>query len=95
VARQTLPAGARSGGREPGKLRIPTSFSFGKYLVSPLTRRQSDGRWSAAVSIRTGQGSATHDRVLRFVPAFDTPHDARRYAAGQAQDWLAGGALPA
>jgi hypothetical protein len=72
----------------PRKSRIKTSFSLGKYLVSPLTQRLSDGRWSSAVSIRTGRGAATHDRILRFVPIFDTPHDARAYAAGQAQGWL-------
>jgi hypothetical protein len=40
------------------------------------------------VSIRSGQGSATHDRVLRLVPLFDCSDDAARYALGQGIAWL-------
>lgn len=67
-----------------GSKPIDTAFEVGRALVSPLTSRLDDGRYSAAVSIRTGRGQATHDRVLRFVPAFDTPQAAIRYATEQA-----------
>lgn len=53
-----------------------------------MTRSLESGRFSAAVSIRSGAGSMTHDRVLRFVPSFDTPDQATRFAADQALAWL-------
>jgi hypothetical protein len=40
------------------------------------------------VSIRTGRGSATHDRVLRLVPLFDTHQAAIRYATDQGLTWV-------
>ena len=67
---------------------IDASITLGRYLVSPLTRRLDDGRFSAAVSIRSGQGRGTHDRVLRFIPDFDTAQAARRYATRAAIEWL-------
>jgi len=63
------------------------TFSIGKYLVSPLTRRQDSGDYSAAVSIRSGQGRGTHDRVYRFLPLFPTRESARRFAAEQGAMW--------
>ncbi|MEP7280414.1 MAG: hypothetical protein ABI696_00435 [Rubrivivax sp.] len=72
------------------KLHIDTTISLGRYLVSPLTRRLDDGRFSAGVSIRSGQGHGTHDRVLRFVPDFDTPQAALLYARREAVAWLRG-----
>jgi hypothetical protein len=53
-----------------------------------LTRPIARGRYAAAVSIRSGYGSHTHDRVLRFVPDFDSPGDAARYATAQAMAWI-------
>ena len=41
-----------------------------------------------SVSIRTGRGSATHDRVMRFTPLFDTPQAALRYATDQGLAWI-------
>ena len=64
------------------------TFAVGKYLVSPLITRTDSGRYAASVSIRSGQGSATHHRVLRFVPRFDTPDSAQRYAVDQGLAWL-------
>lgn len=85
------PRRARVDTARPPEVSINTSFEVGKYLVSPLTRRLDDGQYTAAVSIRTGRGRATHDRILRFVPVFDTPHDAIRYAADQGIVWLNAG----
>jgi hypothetical protein len=70
------------------------TFSVGKYLVSPLTRLTANGRYAPSVSIRSGQGRATHDRVLRFVARFPTRESACRYAADQGRQWLRQAALP-
>lgn len=64
------------------------TFSVGKYLVSPLTQRTAAGDYAASVSIRSGQGSSTHDRVFRFLPVFNTREGAHRYAIEQGMNWL-------
>jgi hypothetical protein len=64
------------------------TFSVGKYLVSPLTRLTDAGQYAASLSIRSGSGTSTHDRVFRFVPQFDTRAGARRYAIEQGMTWL-------
>jgi hypothetical protein len=53
-----------------------------------LTRPIDGGRFAAAVSIRSGAGSMTHDRVMRFVPVFDTHDQATRFATDQALSWI-------
>lgn len=53
-----------------------------------MTRPLAGGRYTAAVSIRSGRGSMTHDRVLRFVPLFDTDAQAARFATDQALAWI-------
>jgi hypothetical protein len=65
------------------------TFSVGKYLVSPLTTLTTAGAYAPSVSIRSGQGRGTHDRVFRFVARFPTREGARRYAAEQGLLWLA------
>jgi hypothetical protein len=67
---------------------IDTSIRVGKYLVSPLTRHLGPGRYAASVSIRSGRGSATHDRVMRFIPEFDSGEAALHYATAQGLDWI-------
>ena len=64
------------------------NFWVGKYLVSPLTRLTDAGNYAASVSIRSGRGSGTHDRVFRFAPRFATREGARRYAVEQGIGWL-------
>lgn len=53
-----------------------------------MTRPLASGRHTAAVSIRSGAGSMNHDRVMRFVPVFDTPQQAVRFAAREALAWI-------
>ena len=65
-----------------------TSIEVGKYRVSPLARQLDEGRFSASVSIRSGQGSATHDRVSRFSTLFDNAPAALHYATEQAMVWI-------
>lgn len=75
----------RSGSR---KLPIHTSFQVGKYLVTSQADRVRNGLYRACVSIRSGRGSATSDRIVRFVPDFDSPEAAVRYASEQGHEWL-------
>ena len=75
-------------GRATESFSIHPSLQVGKYLVSPLTRSTHCGRYAASVSIRTGRGSATHDRVLRFHPIFDSRDAAVRYATAQGLAWI-------
>jgi hypothetical protein len=83
---QLFPAGTTWSGTEG--FAIHTALQIGKYLVSPLTRRTEGGPVNAAVSIRSGRGSMTHDRVMRFVPVFDTHDQAARFATAQALAWI-------
>lgn len=62
--------------------------TLGKYLVSPLVRRTDEGRFAPSVSIRSGRGSGTHDRVLRFTELFTSAADALHYAAEQGRHWV-------
>ena len=67
---------------------IQHSIAAGKYLVSPLIKDLDDGRFSASVSIRSGRGSGTHDRVMRFTPRFGSHAAAVRYAVDQGLGWV-------
>ena len=64
------------------------NLAVGKYLVSPLAKPQDAGGYAASVSIRSGRGSATHDRVLRFSGLFDSAASALQYATEQALGWI-------
>ena len=63
-------------------------FSVGRYVVSPLTRRLDDGAYSASVSIRSGRGQASSDRVLRLLGRFTTADGALLHAAAQGRAWV-------
>ncbi|MGV8804002.1 MAG: hypothetical protein ACWA6Y_03455 [Polaromonas sp.] len=65
-----------------------TNIEVGKYLVSPLAKLQGAGGFAASVSIRSGFGSGTHDRVLRFAGIFDTAAAALHYATEHALGWI-------
>lgn len=64
------------------------NVEVGKYLVSPLSKRAHDGHYLASVSIRSGRGSATHDRVLRFTMPFVDQDAAESYATTQGLAWV-------
>ena len=53
-----------------------------------MTRPLSGGRYASSVSIRSGRGTMTSDRVMRFTPEFDSDAKAVRYATEQALDWV-------
>ena len=63
-------------------------FSVGRYVVSPLTRLLDDGAYSASVSIRSGRGQASSDRVLRLIGRFTTADGALCHAAAQGRAWV-------
>lgn len=65
-----------------------TNTTVGKYLVSPLTKVLDDGRFAASVSIRSGSGSGTHDRVLRLASVFADHAAAARYATNEGLQWI-------
>ncbi len=75
----------------PKDFFIQTSLQVGKYLISPIIRRLESDRFAASVSIRSGRGSQTLDRVLRFVPDFGSHDQAARFATEQALSWIAPG----
>lgn len=66
----------------------PASFALGKYLISPLARMSAPGIYHASVSIRSGHGRASHDRVFRFLPQFSSLESACSYAAEQGRAWV-------
>jgi len=53
-----------------------------------LARRDLHGRYAASVSIRSGQLNTTHDRVMRFIPRFDSADEALQFATGEALDYI-------
>jgi hypothetical protein len=64
------------------------NVTVGKYLISPLTKLLENGWYACSVSIRSGSGSATHDRVLRLTRLFRTQIAAVRYATGEGLQWI-------
>ena len=63
-------------------------FAIGKFLFTPLSRSVRSGHFTAALSIRRGQGSQTHDSVYTFTPDFADRDSALTYAAQQGRDWF-------
>lgn len=62
---------------------VEKTFSVGKFLVSPFTHSTESGDYAASLSIRSGRGSGTLDRVFRFVPRFSCRDEALQYALNQ------------
>jgi hypothetical protein len=61
---------------------------IGKYLVSPLIKTMGDGWFASSVSIRSGSGSCTTDRVLRLTRLFRCATEAARFAHAEAVNWI-------
>ncbi|NDY92881.1 hypothetical protein [Ideonella livida] len=53
-----------------------------------MTRPLPAGRHAASVSIRSGHGTASHDRVLRLNLDFRSPRLALRHAAAEGRAWV-------
>ena len=66
----------------------------GKYLVSPLIKVLEDGSFASSVSIRSGAGSATTDRVLRLKQIFRCAAEAAAHAHAEALQWIGDSIAP-
>lgn len=63
-------------------------LSLGQYRIAACPRALPCGRFAAQVSIASGKGSASTDRVMRFVDDFPTFDAAAHYAVAQGIDWV-------
>ena len=63
-------------------------FAVGKFQITPLIRCHGSDQHTTLLSIKSGQGSQTHDRVYTFNPEFKTQDSALMYAAAQGRHWL-------
>jgi len=61
---------------------------MGKYRIAACPRELACGRYAAQVSIASGRGSASTDRVMRFTATFPTQAAAASYAMAQGVDWV-------
>jgi hypothetical protein len=64
------------------------NITVGKYLISPLTKGMANGWYACSVSIRSGSGTNTHDRVLRLTRLFQSHVAAVRYATAEGLQWI-------
>ncbi len=60
----------------------------GKYIISPLTKAMDNGWFACSVSIRSGSGSATTDRVVRLTRLFQDQVTAAEYAIAEGLQWV-------
>ena len=73
----------------------PLARTVGRFVLSPITRQTDSGEFAASLSIRSGRGATSHDRVFRFIPLFATAQAAANYAIDQGLSYLRQPALPA
>lgn len=77
------------------KIQFKThSFISGRYNItlSSDTHPQQKG-FLAKLSIQSGSGVSSHDRIFTFVPCFSNETDAVQYAFENAEQWLSGHGL--
>ncbi|WP_051094333.1 hypothetical protein [Bordetella sp. FB-8] len=67
---------------------MQNNIEAGRYLVSPIISPHTDGGFSASVSIRSGRGTGTTDRIMRFLPRFPSHKAALRYATAEGLSWV-------
>lgn len=72
----------------PLNITPANALSVGKYLLSPLIKLTESGQYAASVSVRSGRGSGTHDRIFRFTPFFATREEATLYALNQGRSFV-------
>lgn len=61
---------------------------MGKFRIQPCARVLPSGAFGAQVSVASGRGSASTDRVMRFVPEFASPDAAHQYALNEGLLWV-------
>jgi hypothetical protein len=62
--------------------------TIGKYRIAACSKPLISGRFGAQVSIASGRGSASTDRVMSFHDDFSTPDAAAHYAIAQGIHWV-------
>jgi len=65
-----------------------TTTTVGKYLISPLTKALENGWYACSVSIRSGSGRGTTDRVVRLTRLFLDARSAAEYATAEGLRWI-------
>jgi len=70
------------------KTASQSPITIGKYRIAACPRLLDGGRFAAQVSIASGRGSASTDRVMRFVDDFPTHDAAACYAIEQGLNWV-------
>lgn len=63
--------------------------TVGKYLISPLTKALENDWFACSVSIQSGSGRGTTDRVLRLTRLFRDRLAAAEYAVQEGLRWMA------
>ncbi len=63
-------------------------IKLGRFLISPMAQARCDGGFDALVSIRSGRGAASVDRIMRFSPKFSGTDAALRYATTEGLAWV-------
>ncbi|MCF8167580.1 MAG: hypothetical protein K9K38_13880 [Rhodoferax sp.] len=61
---------------------------MGKYRIAACPKQLPCGHFAAQVSIASGSGSASTDRVMRFCDEFTSLEAASHYAMAQGIDWV-------
>ena len=69
------------------KMQNNKNIEVGRFLVSPMIKPRDEGGFTASVSIRSGRGMASVDRVMWFTPQFGSPQAALRYATAEGLAW--------
>jgi hypothetical protein len=64
------------------------TITAGRYLISPLIKAVENGWYACSVSIRSGSGSSTTDRVLRLTRLFRDRLAAADYARAEGLQWI-------
>jgi hypothetical protein len=63
-------------------------ITMGKYRIAACPRALPTGRFAAQVSVASGRGSASTDRVMCFTSDFATRDAAASFALAQGLDWV-------
>lgn len=79
---------------DPGMDPVIAPRRIGKYLVSPLIKVLENGWIASSVSIRSGSGSATTDRVLRLARLFRCQSEAASFAHAEGLQWISASSRP-
>lgn len=82
------PASETAHTQERGQHAAIVPRTIGKYLVSPLISVLDNGWFASSVSIRSGSGSSTSDRILRLTRLFRSLAEAASFAHAEGLQWI-------